>query len=57
MLLRFLGFLHTFIITRITKKYKISKMDMRLKPANNPSKPPKDAENISILIKIIPNMA
>lgn len=46
MLLRFLELMHASIITRIIKKYITSKMDIRLKPANNPSKPPKDAENI-----------
>lgn len=33
-------------ITRITKKYRNSKIVMRLKPTNSPSKPPNDAERI-----------
>ena len=35
------------VITRIMKKYRNSKIDMRLKPANSPSKPPNDAANIN----------
>lgn len=35
--------LYVSVITRMTKKYRNSKTDMRLNPANNPSKPPNDA--------------
>lgn len=46
-LLCFIELIHASVITRITKKYISSKIDMRLKPANNPSKPPNDAVNIN----------
>jgi len=46
-MLCFIELIHASIITRIIKKYKNSKIDMRLKPANSPSKPPNVAVNIN----------
>lgn len=46
-LLCFIELIQASVITRIIKKYRNSKIDMRLKPANSPSKPPNDAANIN----------
>lgn len=46
-LLYFIEWIHASVITRIIRKYRSSKIDIRLKPANNPSKPPNDAVNIN----------